>query len=206
MLLKVGDYSTNNTATMLRSGLSRANQLNLFLADVEKRAWRIAVVAVNNPDDAADITQDSMLALVEKYSHKAPPEWPPLFWRILNNKIKDHLRRSKVKHRWLSLIGSSTDEPNENPLEQLHHHDVGPLTLLGAEVAAEDAYRAIQQLPTRQREAFCLRVWEGMDVKQTAATMGCSAGSVKTHLHRALDTLRQQLDAELNPLPEGASS
>jgi len=206
MLLKIGDYKTGDTTTMLRSGLSRANQLNLFLADVEKRAWRVAVVAVNNPDDAADIAQDSMLALVEKYSHKPPTEWPPLFWRILNNKIKDHLRRHKVKQRWLSFIGNPDEQNNENPLEQLHSHDIGPLELLGAEVTAGDAYLAIQQLPNRQREAFCLRVWEGMDVTQTATAMGCSAGSVKTHLHRALENLRQKLGAALETLPEGASS
>ena len=73
---------------MWQNGLSQANQLNLFLMDVEKRAWRIAVVSVNNPDDAADITQDAMLALVEKYGDRSAQEWPPLFWRILNNKIK----------------------------------------------------------------------------------------------------------------------
>lgn len=191
---------------MLRGGLSRANQLNLFLADVEKRAWRIAVVAINNPDDAADITQDSMLALVEKYSDKAPTEWPPLFWRILNNKIKDHMRRSKVKNRWQTLIGNKPEDGDENPLEQLYSHDIGPLELLGAEVASQDAYHAIHSLPNRQREAFCLRVWEGLDVKQTASAMGCSAGSVKTHLHRALENLRQQLGKHLAALPEGVPS
>lgn len=188
---------------MLRGQLSPANQLNLFLADVEKRAWRIAVVAVNNPDDAADITQDSMLSLVEKYSHKPPTEWPPLFWRIHNNRIKDHLRRSKVRNRWQSFIGSPSEENDANPLEQLSRHDIGPLELLGAEIASKDAYTAIQQLPARQREAFCLRVWEGMDVKHTALAMGCSAGSVKTHLHRALENLRQQLGQHLEALPEG---
>lgn len=191
---------------MLRGELSRANQLNLFLADVEKRAWRVAVVAVNNPDDAADITQDSMLALVEKYSAKPVTEWPPLFWRIHYNRIKDHLRRSKVRNRWQSLIGHNSEDQDANPLEQLCRHDIGPLELLGAEVASQDAYNAIQQLPTRQREAFCLRVWEGMDVKHTAIAMGCSAGSVKTHLHRALENLRQQLGEHLEALPEGVST
>lgn len=187
---------------MLRSSLSQANQLNLFLMDVEKRAWRIAVVSVNNPEDAADITQDSMLALVEKYGNRPADEWPPLFWRIHNNRIKDHLRRGNVRRRWQSFIGNSPEEPDENPLEQLYHHNNGPMQLLGADVAASDAYAAIHLLPTRQREAFCLRIWEGLDVKQTAAAMGCSSGSVKTHLFRALEALRQRLGAHLDALPD----
>lgn len=189
---------------MLRGGLSQANQLNLFLMDVEKRAWRIAVAAINNPDDAADITQDSMLALVEKYGSRPANEWAPLFWRIHNNRIKDHLRRSNVRRRWQAFIGKAEEEPTDNPLEQLCPDHNGPMQLLGAEVAASEAYAAINQLPTRQREAFCLRVWEGLNVAQTSQAMGCSSGSVKTHLHRALETLRQQLGAHLNALPEAS--
>ncbi len=189
---------------MLRGGLSQANQLNLFLMDVEKRAWRIAVAAVNNPDDAADITQDSMLALVDKYGSRPASDWAPLFWRIHNNRIKDHLRRSNVRRRWQALIGKNEDPSSDDPLEQLSQHNDGPMRLLGAEVAANEAYAAINQLPRRQREAFCLRVWEGLDVAQTAAAMGCSGGSVKTHLHRALEFLRHQLGAHLEALPDNS--
>lgn len=184
---------------MWQTGLSQANKLNLFLMDVEKRAWRIAMVSVNSPDDAADITQDAMLALVEKYGDRPADDWPPLFWRILNNKIKDFLRRSNVRRRWQAIIGRSSED-QDNPLEQLAQDHCDPLQLLGSDLAASDAYQAIHALPNRQREAFCLRIWEGLDVKQTALAMGCSAGSVKTHLHRALESLRQTLGAHLDSL------
>jgi RNA polymerase sigma-70 factor (ECF subfamily) len=53
---------------------------------------------------------------------------------------------------------------------------------------------ALRQLPARQREAFSLRVLEELDVAATARIMGCSEGSVKTHLSRARATLQRKLE------------
>ena len=54
----------------------------------------------------------------------------------------------------------------------------------------------IAELPPRQREAFLMRYWEEMDVAETAAAMGCSEGSVKTHCFRAIQTLSNALKAK----------
>jgi RNA polymerase sigma-70 factor (ECF subfamily) len=56
--------------------------------------------------------------------------------------------------------------------------------------------QAVAALPARQREAFLLRYWEEFDVSETAAAMGCSEGSVKTHCSRAIHALSESLKAK----------
>ncbi|MGB1879912.1 MAG: sigma-70 family RNA polymerase sigma factor, partial [Gammaproteobacteria bacterium] len=67
---------------------------------------------------------------------------------------------------------------------------------LDNQAAMRRVLRTIKTLPTRQREALLLRVWEGMNVAETAKAMGCTSGSVKTHLFRGLSKLRETLDIE----------
>ncbi len=61
---------------------------------------------------------------------------------------------------------------------------------------------ALARLPVRQREAFQLRVWEGLSVDDAALAMSCSAGSVKTHLFRAMQALKGELDYDFGTRKE----
>ncbi len=160
----------------------------------------MADIAVRNPDEAMDIVQDAMLTLATKYAAKPAAQWPPLFYRILQNRIRDFHRRGKVRNRifgqWFSRSKGIDEEAFElDPIEQTG----GPVALephraQELETVADDLDAALGALPDRQREAFMLRVWEGMDVAQTAQAMGCSQGSVKTHYSRAVHALRDKLE------------
>lgn len=171
------------------------SKLDAFLAQVERRAYRMAYLATRHRDDALDIVQDAMCGLVRSYSDRGEAELKPLFYRILNARIVDWSRRRKVRSVWMRVLGSRRDEPDSDPLESVPDPAaLDPETAVGRAAAMARLERALHALPARQRQAFLLRIWEGMDVSETARAMACSEGSVKTHLSRAVHALREVLE------------
>lgn len=155
----------------------------------------MAELAVGNRDDALDIVQESMLTLVRHYAGRGEAEWGPLFQCCLHSRINDWHRRSSVRNRLRVFLSFGKDEEEEgDALDRLPDPSVlDPVRKLADGQAMQRLERALQALPLRQRQAFLLRVWEGLDVKQTAQAMQCSEGSVKTHYFRAVQSLREQL-------------
>ncbi|HET6552618.1 MAG TPA: RNA polymerase sigma factor [Dyella sp.] len=168
--------------------------MDAFLAQVERRAFRMAEVNLGHREDALDAVQDAMLRLVKHYSDKPPQEWTPLFWGILRRRIVDLQRRRKVRSIVVGWLGGRDEDGDELPAWEPPDHSPGPLERLRDSQSYADMAAAVKLLPQRQREAFMLRVLEGLDVAETARAMGCSEGSVKTHLSRALQRLRDQLE------------
>lgn len=175
--------------------LETTEALNSFLASVERRAFMMARFATGNPDDALDIVQDGMLDFVRRYAQRPEEEWKTLFYRVMQSRITDWQRRTTVRNRFrIWFQRSDAEEGEEDPLERMADTttpDAAALLLREEIGASLDA--ALRSLPLRQRQAFLLRVWEELDVAQTAFVMGCSAGSVKTHLSRAVRALRKML-------------
>jgi RNA polymerase sigma-70 factor, ECF subfamily len=174
---------------------TRSRALNQFLAGVELKAFKIAQAALRHEDDALDAVQDAMLQLVRAYAHRPAEEWKPLFYRILENRIRDLQRRRTVRGRviaWLPFRGDDDDD-EPDPIAQAPSPEPQPPRRLELDQAVTALEKALGELPGRQRQAFLLRALEGLDVAETAAAMGCSQGSVKTHYFRALQALRAQL-------------
>jgi len=174
---------------------TRSRALNQFLAGVELKAFRIAQAALRHQDDALDAVQDAMLQLARAYAHRPAEEWKPLFYRILENRIRDMQRRRSVRGRviqWLPFRREDDDE-QPDPIAQAQSPEPQPVKRLQLDEAVGALEKALGELPHRQRQAFLLRTLEGLDVAETAAAMGCSEGSVKTHYFRAVQALRAQL-------------
>lgn len=176
--------------------LQRQQNLNRFLAQVEKRALRIAQISIRDRDDALDLVQDAMIRLARKYGDRGQDEWAPLFYRILQNGVRDWHRRQKVRNRVMVWFGRPTNDVDAEYDAIAAAPDPGgrtPDEQLQNTEAMQSLERALARLPARQREAFMLRMFEGLDVAGTAAAMGCGEGSVKTHYSRAVHSLRVTL-------------
>lgn len=183
--------------------MASSAELSEFLETVERRAFKQAVYAVRDDQGALDIVQDTMIKLAEKYGDRPASELPLLFQRILQNVIRDYFRRQKVRSTWVSLFSSfSLDREEDFDFAELLHAPEGSMA---AEDALDQLIRRqtleiidaeIAKLPARQREAFLMRYWEDMDVAETAAAMGCSQGSIKTHCSRANHALAKALKAQ----------
>ncbi len=181
--------------------LATRNELSEFLSSVERRAYKQALYAVRDGHVALDIVQDAMMKLAEKYGDKPLAELPMLFQRILQNTIRDFYRRQKVRSTWTTLMSSlmpAHDEGDFDPLDLLQDENNNSQSLRPDASIEQSQILAIIEaelvkLPTRQREAFLLRYWEDMNTSETAAAMGCSEGSVKTHCSRATHTLAAAL-------------
>ncbi len=179
-------------------------ELSDFLKSVEKRAFKRAVYAVRDEDAALDIVQDTMIRLAERYVDRPAAELPLLFQRILSNATMDWFRRQKVRNAVVKNFSEFEPAGGDGDFDILES-----LEILGGSLASESASDSVSraqilqvveeevaQLPARQREAFLLRYWEELDVAETAASMGCSEGSVKTHCSRAVHALAKALKAK----------
>lgn len=184
--------------------MASSAELSQFLESIERRAFKQAFYAVRDEDSALDVVQDAMIKLAERYGDKPAAELPMLFQRILQNTINDHFRRQKVRTTWTTLFSSLSGGDDNEDFDFLESLEAEAGSVQ-AESAADKVERAqvlaaieaeVQKLPARQREAFVMRYWEDMDVAETAAAMGCTQGSVKTHCSRATHTLAHALRAK----------
>jgi RNA polymerase sigma-70 factor (ECF subfamily) len=183
--------------------LATEQELSDFLKSIEKRAFKRTVYAVRDDEAALDIVQESMIKLAQKYGDHPAAEFPMLFQRIVSNTTLDWFRRQKTRRALFSNLSDFETDDESGDFDLLETLDVVDETQGGESADATLSRQQVltlideevQKLPARQREAFLLRYWEEMDVAETAAAMGCSEGSVKTHCSRAVASLAKSLKA-----------
>lgn len=173
--------------------------LNLFLASVEKRAFRMARLATRQDADALDIVQEAMTRLVTHYRDAEASEWKPLFYRILENCLNDWHRQNTRRQRWGAFrrwLGTAPEDTHADECETWPElaGSNSPVSDLARQRQQEAMMTVLESLPLQQQQCFLLRCWEGMSVQETADAMGISPGSVKTHLHRAKQKLNQTVE------------
>ena len=184
--------------------LATEKELSDFLKQAEKKAFKRTYYHVRDEDAALDILQDSMIKLSTHYGDKPVAELPLLFQRILSNTTLDWFRRQKTRNAHFTTLAdfSAPEGPEDfdllevNPSAQDGQLSESAEQWTGRLQTLQHIESAVMALPARQREAFLLRYWEELDVAETAAVMGCTEGSVKTHCSRAIAALHRILSAQ----------
>ncbi len=177
-------------------GIALNISIEQFLAQVEKKAYRMAEIATRNQSDALDIVQETMIKLVEKYSDRPAEEWKPLFYRILQSRIMDYFRRQKIYRKIFFWKNQQTEDDHQEDILSQASDFITPERELAGQQDLAKVTDALKQLSPRQQQCFLLRSWEGLSVIETAEAMKCSQGSVKTHYSRAKESLRKALSNE----------
>jgi RNA polymerase sigma-70 factor (ECF subfamily) len=184
--------------------LATERELSDFLQSVEKRAFKRSVYHVRDEEAALDIVQDSMMKLAEHYGDKPGNELPMLFQRILSNCTLDWFRRQKTRKALFSNLSdfeSGSEDGDFDLLETYSSADPSQQV-----ESAEDSTRRAQilreieteilELPGPSTRSFPDALLGGHGRAETAAAMGCSEGSVKTHCSRAVAALSKALKAK----------
>lgn len=181
---------------------STEQRLSVFIKQVSGRALMMMESATGGHHDIArDLVQESFIALHQSYANRPSSEWTPLFYTILNNRLMDWRRQETRKQKrfgWFKPAIVDEEIELDSSLLVEDQQNINPAEFLTKEFDLQEIQKAIARLPTRQQQAFMLRAWENLDTKTTANIMKCSEGSVKTHYHRAIQTLRSSL-SQFNP-------
>lgn len=160
-----------------------------FVRRHQDRIYRLACARLYSTHDAVDVAQEVFLRAYKGLRrfrfHAEPFTW---LYRTLENVCNEYNRRT-VRDRSL-----------HQQLDEFETSDVYAPD--GAQqLQMQQVRRVIEQLPKRQQDVVLLRIFEGMSVEETALTMKCRQGTVKAHLHKALNNLRSYfstLDIEIS--------
>ena len=154
--------------------------------------YNTALGIVQNPEDAEDVAQEAFVQLYESIrSFKGESKLSTWLYRITVSKAMDHLRKKKRKKRFAyvqSLFGAN-DQLIYDPPDFVH-----PGVSLDNKEKAKELFKAIDQLPPKQKIAFTLNRIEGLNYQEISEIMKLTVASVESLLHRARKNLRKNLE------------
>jgi len=149
-------------------------------------AWRL----VGRRDEAEDIAQEAFLRLFRSLeSFRGESSIGTWLYRTVTRLAIDHLRRERLKRR--IFFFRSRDDAQADPLDLAVDPHASPHEELQGRETARRMQQVLQTLPARQRAVFILRHQEEMPLKEIARTLGLEEGTVKAHLHRAVNQFRK---------------
>lgn len=161
----------------------------------QQKAYAIAYHFTDgNVQDAEDFTQEAFLRAFQNLENfRGDSSFYTWFYRILVNVCLDGRRH---RNRWQKIFlpwqRDSTEKglsPEERPDPEADERSLK--TISGKELS-RDIQESLRSLPEKQRLAFQLKALHGMSIQEVARVMGTAEGTVKSHLFRATQFLREK--------------
>jgi RNA polymerase sigma-70 factor, ECF subfamily len=149
---------------------------DVFEHDYDRLVKALTIVA-GDKETAADAVQEAFVCLVRRWEHLSTYE-DPAGWvrRVALNQIHEHQRSVWRQTKLLLRIEQQPPAPE------------------GASTMAEEVWGQLRTLPLKQRIALALYYVGDLTERDVAHAMNVSEGTVKQHLHRARQTLRETLE------------
>jgi RNA polymerase sigma-70 factor (ECF subfamily) len=128
--------------------------------------------------------QEVFLAVwLKRGQYQYPRPFRPWLYAIALNRCRAVFRLRTPAP--LSLAGTEAEDPAAG--------DASPADQVIAEETAGLVSRAVTRLPPQQRAVVVLRIWQGLPYARIAEVIGCSEGTVRSHMHHGLAALRESL-------------
>ena len=188
---------------IIRSVLrGNVNDFEKLVTAYEKNVYNIALRMVGDPEDAADMTQETFIKAYRALSSfRGDSKFSSWLYRIASNVCLDFLR-SRSRHPQVSL--STVDEDDRATFE-LPDMRQNPEEQLMKKLGMEAVRRGLEQLPEQQRQILVLRELGGLSYAELAQTLGLEEGTVKSRIFRARKRLCALLLCDGN-ISDGAAS
>lgn len=139
---------------------------------------------LGNRDSAMDVHQEVFLAVWKRWqTYTGDENWNGYLYRTTVRKALEHAKRSRKE--------KSLDPVTENTQEQ--RTDDGPEARMAAGELVGRLRECLGRLPEQQAQAFILARIKGLEYAQVASAIGCSEGTARVHLHRALKRLAHEM-------------
>ena len=178
------------------------NDFEKLVTAYEKNVYNIALRMVGDPEDAADMTQETFIKAYRALSgFRGDSKFSSWLYRIASNVCLDFLR-SRSRHPQVSL--STVDEDDRATFE-LPDMRQNPEEQLMKKLGMEAVRRGLEQLPEQQRQILVLRELGGLSYAELAQTLGLEEGTVKSRIFRARKRLCALLLCDGN-ISDGAAS
>jgi RNA polymerase sigma-70 factor (ECF subfamily) len=166
---------------------------NTLIAEHRPRVFRFLLASVRNRETAENLTQDCFIRAYQGLERfRGASSVATWVLQIAANLVRSHESSGRLKFWRRSLRQDADITDLDIPIPD-RHESPEQQALVGEQVHA--IWTAAAQLPARQRTVFLLRFVEDLDLLEIAEVTGMKEGTVKTHLFRALESVRARLEA-----------